>query len=78
MCATCGCAGEGAVLHGHGHGDGHSHPRPIARDDSRTILLQQRVLAKNDGIAGQNREWLARRGVTMLNLMARRAQERPL
>jgi hydrogenase nickel incorporation protein HypB len=39
-------------------------------DDSRTIVLQQKVLGKNDDIAEDNREWLARRGVAMVNLMS--------
>lgn len=38
--------------------------------DSRTIVLQQKVLAKNDDIAEENREWLASRGVFMVNLMS--------
>jgi len=38
--------------------------------DSRTIVLQQKVLGKNDDIAEENREWLARRGVVMVNLMS--------
>jgi hydrogenase nickel incorporation protein HypB len=38
--------------------------------ESRTIVLQQKVLAKNDDIAAENREWLARRGVVMVNMMS--------
>ncbi len=110
MCATCGCAGDGAVLRvaghldddehahaggdahahegghahvdgGHAHGDarhalaghehdGHGHGEPIAPSDARTIMLQRKVLAKNDDLAARNREWLAGRGVFMLNLMS--------
>jgi hydrogenase nickel incorporation protein HypB len=55
--------------HDHDHDD-HDHGQPIAPPDSRTIALQVRVLAKNDGIAQRNRAWLARRGVFMLNLMS--------
>jgi hydrogenase nickel incorporation protein HypB len=39
-------------------------------EDSRTIVLQQKILGKNDDIAAENREWLARRGVFMVNLMS--------
>jgi hydrogenase nickel incorporation protein HypB len=39
-------------------------------DDPRTIVLQQKVLGKNDDIAEENRQWLARRGVVMVNLMS--------
>jgi hydrogenase nickel incorporation protein HypB len=38
--------------------------------ESRTIVLEQKVLAKNDGIAERNRAWLAGRGVVMANLMS--------
>ena len=38
--------------------------------DSRTIVLQHNILAKNDGLAERNRAFLAERGVVMLNLMS--------
>ena len=41
----------------------HSHPRT-------TITLEQRVLAKNDDLAGINRARLAERGMLALNLMS--------
>ncbi|HEX6932173.1 MAG TPA: hydrogenase nickel incorporation protein HypB [Streptosporangiaceae bacterium] len=49
---------------------GHEHAHVIPPGDTRTVQLQQRVLAKNDGIAARNRERLAERGVRMLNLMS--------
>jgi hydrogenase nickel incorporation protein HypB len=39
-------------------------------DDSRTIVLQQKVLAKNDHIAEHNRAFVAERGAVMVNLMS--------
>ncbi len=63
MCATCGCDGAGAVVHSH---DGHQHTHP----DHRTVVLQQKILAKNDSIAERNRDFLAERGVVMVNLMS--------
>jgi hydrogenase nickel incorporation protein HypB len=54
MCATCGCSEE----HTHEHAPG------------RTVLLQQKVLAKNDAIAASNRAWLRDRGVLAVNLMS--------
>jgi len=54
MCGTCGCAAE--TGHGHGHG--------------RTVPLEVDVLAKNDGLAAENREEFARRGIVVLNLMS--------
>ncbi len=38
--------------------------------ESRTIVLAQKVLAKNDHLAGHNRAWLAERGAVMVNLMS--------
>jgi hydrogenase nickel incorporation protein HypB len=67
MCATCGCGGSGAVVHSHG-GPEHSHV--LAPGDDRTVILQQKILAKNDGIAERNRTFLADRGVVMVNLMS--------
>ena len=69
MCATCGCSG-GTILeeheheHGHEHGHGHSHP------ETRTVTLEQAVLARNDGLAEINRKWLAERGILAVNLMS--------
>ncbi len=67
---------------GHDHGDGdHSHDdagddvhlilaEPVSAGDERTVLLQQKVLAKNDRLAQENREWLQARGVLAVNLMS--------
>jgi hydrogenase nickel incorporation protein HypB len=58
---------------GHDH---HDHPHPgefrslEAPDGARTIELQQKVLAKNDELAEQNRAWLAGRGILAINLMS--------
>ncbi len=56
------------MLHVHDHD--HDHRQLIAPADSRTITLQRKVLAKNDDLAQQNRDWLTARGVFMLNLMS--------
>jgi hydrogenase nickel incorporation protein HypB len=68
MCADCGCGDESGakltVLSGHGdHHHEHEHR-------SRTIAVEQAVLAKNDDLAGHNRELLADRGITAVNLMS--------
>jgi hydrogenase nickel incorporation protein HypB len=76
MCATCGCSGS-AVIHEHfgdhqhdgGHHAAHPHLLSSAGAD-RTIELQQKVLAKNDAVAAQNRQWLRERGVLAVNLMS--------
>jgi hydrogenase nickel incorporation protein HypB len=58
MCATCGCSP------GHDHDHSHEH------GGDRTVVLQQKVLARNDEIAARNRAWLRRRGVLAVNLMS--------
>jgi hydrogenase nickel incorporation protein HypB len=79
MCGTCGCAGgadirlltaDGAepVQAGHHHHTGHAHSG--GDDGARTVVLQERVLARNDGLARQNRDWLRRRNVLAVNLMS--------
>jgi hydrogenase nickel incorporation protein HypB len=53
---------DGLLEHDHHHGPGH--------DRTHTITLEQAVLAKNDQLADHNRIWLARRGLTAINLMS--------
>ena len=79
MCGTCGCDGAGPRLtplgvpdhgrdHGHdhdGHGHGHGDDHP-----ARTVVLEERVLARNDRLAARNRRDLAERGVVTINLMS--------
>ncbi|TDD83326.1 hydrogenase accessory protein HypB [Actinomadura darangshiensis] len=65
MCETCGCEGDTARLTtlpapGHGHGHGHGH----------VVTLDQKVLARNDDLAGRNRAWLGERGIVALNMMS--------
>jgi hydrogenase nickel incorporation protein HypB len=68
-----GHAHTGSGPAGHDH---HDHPHPgefsalEAPDGPRTIELQQKVLAKNDELAEQNRAWLAGRGILAINLMS--------
>ena len=49
--------------------DGHIHLQGPAPGD-RTVILQQKVLAKNDELAQRNRDWLRQRGVLAVNLMS--------
>lgn len=84
MCATCGCGdttgprvsvvadGEHEQEHddhGHGHGHGHEHDHERGHPD-HTVILEQQVLAKNDGIAVHNRQWMRSRRITALNIMS--------
>ena len=71
MCATCGCGDDSAVItlagerhHDHPHDHSHEHTHV----HTETISLEQKVLAKNDLIAEQNRAWLAERDILALNI----------
>jgi hydrogenase nickel incorporation protein HypB len=79
MCATCGCGEDGATItamsghthphdHGHDHGHDHDHPHDHDHHHTETITLEQKVLAKNDLLAEQNRKWLADRNIVAFNL----------
>jgi hydrogenase nickel incorporation protein HypB len=80
MCATCGCGDDGAVItlaghehppgHSHDHDHPHSHENPHSHEKPRTetITLEQKVLAKNDVLAEQNRQWLTGRRILAFNV----------
>ncbi|MCE5291236.1 MAG: hydrogenase nickel incorporation protein HypB [Nocardiaceae bacterium] len=75
MCATCGCGeSDGSVItietHTHdGHTHTHHHVHEHEHDHPHeTLTLEQKVLAKNDAIAEQNRRWFADHAITVLNL----------
>jgi hydrogenase nickel incorporation protein HypB len=75
MCATCGCSGGAVVRVVDGQDDQHQHDHDhihhgAGTDAGRTVILEQKVLAKNDRLAALNREWLAARGVLAINLMS--------
>jgi hydrogenase nickel incorporation protein HypB len=83
MCATCGCGDPDGVRitdpdrarhdhhdHPHDHGHDHDHVHQDGRSSTVTISLEQRVLAKNDRLADDNRRWLAERDVIAVNLMS--------
>ncbi len=63
--------------HGHQHDDGHGHQRDDGHGhghghgpESRTVEIQQKILAKNDRLAADNRAWLTARGILAVNLMS--------
>ena len=77
MCGTCGCGADIRLLvpgaaeparPGHHHHEDHAHSR--GDDGARTVVLQEKVLARNDALAQQNRDWLRRRNVLAVNLMS--------
>ncbi|WP_019969291.1 hydrogenase nickel incorporation protein HypB [Mycobacterium sp. 141] len=51
--------------HGHDH---HHHGGHVETTSTETVTLEQKVLAKNDLIADENRRWLRRRGILALNV----------
>jgi hydrogenase nickel incorporation protein HypB len=69
MCATCGCGDDGAVItvpgQPHHH---HDHPHPHDHVHTQTVSLEQKVLAKNDEAAAQNRRRLAESAILALNV----------
>ena len=76
MCKDCGCVEIGKRTHTHRHADGtehtHTHDAPGHDHDAptRTVTVEQRVLARNDELAAQNRAWLKARGIVALNLIS--------
>ncbi|MBA3369574.1 MAG: hydrogenase nickel incorporation protein HypB, partial [Geodermatophilaceae bacterium] len=56
-----------------GHDHLHAHPQRVAPNPAsatRTIDIEQELLAKNDSLAEQNRGWLADHRITAINLMS--------
>ena len=75
MCTTCGCGLPGARPHGHHHphDHGHDHPHDHSHDhdpERRRISVEQALLAKNDRLAADNRNRLARHGAVAFNLVS--------
>ena len=74
MCATCGCGNDDGVRvtrldHPHEHGHEHPHEHPHA-PQTQTVDIEVALLAKNDHLAANNREWLATHRVLALNVMS--------
>ena len=77
MCDTCGCGDDAARItalpvHNHPHGHGHDHPHPHdgAAPAGRTVVLEERVLGRNDELAARNRAAFAERGIVAVNVMS--------
>jgi hydrogenase nickel incorporation protein HypB len=82
MCATCGCSGSGVMVQlfpagqpdeagaAHSHAHQHHDDQRHAHGDERTVMLEQKLLAKNDRLAEFNRDWLRQRAVLAVNLMS--------
>ena len=72
MCKDCGCEQAGKRTHRHADGTVHAHDASEHAHGllTRTITVEQRVLAHNDELAAQNRTWLKARGIVALNLIS--------
>ncbi|MBI3892416.1 MAG: hydrogenase nickel incorporation protein HypB [Candidatus Wallbacteria bacterium] len=64
MCDHCGCSTEG-----HEHVHEHTHEHPHEHETSRTVRIEQDILARNNRQAEWNRGWLASRRLVALNLV---------
>jgi hydrogenase nickel incorporation protein HypB len=60
---------EDHVLHHH-HGHSYSHSHGHGTRPGTTVSLETAVLARNDRLAEQNRDWLAEREIVALNLVS--------
>ncbi|HHJ39215.1 MAG: hypothetical protein AXA67_11800 [Methylothermaceae bacteria B42] len=64
------------ISHGHGHEHHHHHCHPSGHNhhhsppQERTINLEAALLAKNDQLARQNRDWLQEQHILALNLVS--------
>jgi hydrogenase nickel incorporation protein HypB len=56
--------------HDHQHDQDHDHGHAHEDGGSRTVVLEQRVLGRNDELAARNRRELAARRVVAINLMS--------
>lgn len=75
-------APAGTVLHEHEHGHGHghehdhghehvhAHPDDHGHAPTETLTLEQKILAKNDRLAEDNRAWLTDRRIAAINIMS--------
>lgn len=52
------------------YGRGPAGAQVPGMSQARMVSIEQRILAKNDGLAKENRRWLAERGILALNLVS--------
>lgn len=64
MCGTCGCGEDDGPRFTSLTEQAHHHEHP------HTVVLEQRVLGRNDDLAAANRHDLAARGIVAINLMS--------
>ena len=76
MCRDCGCQEANFAKSHHSH-ELRLRPHSISIPNSfvpvatpRKLLLEQSILAKNDAIAEENKEWFAQKNMRVLNIMS--------
>lgn len=57
---------DGSLHYGHGPAGAHAP----GMSQAQMVKIEQNILAKNDGFAERNRNWLAERGILALNLVS--------
>jgi len=57
-------------VHDHAHPHVHDHHHPRMHGKTKTLELEQQILARNDSLAQLNRGWLAGRNILALNLVS--------
>ncbi len=61
MCDTCGC---GETTHKHTHNHDHHH------HDHEAVSVNQKILAANDRLAGENRRFFQKNDIVCLNILS--------
>ncbi len=73
MCDTCGCSQPADAVTFRRPGEGHEHDHHHHHEHdhgSRTIEVEQDLLARNDATAVRNRGWFEKLGLLALNLVS--------
>ena len=70
MCIDCGCSTKPGDDHHHDHHQDHKHDHKHAEKTSRTIRVEEDLLAKNNRLAANNRAHFAAAQLLALNLVS--------
>jgi len=70
VCDKCGCGTTHDHGHDHAHGHDNGHDHVHGTPLSQTLIVERKILSRNDELADKNRDWLADHGVTTLNLIS--------
>ncbi len=69
MCGICGCS-EMNMTHEHEHEHQHQHQHQHHSHNEHLIHVEQNILAKNQQLALQNKNYLANKHILALNIMS--------